>query len=215
MWIFSQLFTPWGSFPPALDAKVTIAAILDNRGGPSGREFAFRYSADHKRSAWFPLFNAHETLLRLRTIDARNRVHKLLVGEEQPIGPALRQIRKIEDATPILKLEQRLAGSSFDFISYRLRDGTRAACRASRSLVLGGNAIFWDRWSLPRRVAERRERVSDPVLDRFISERIKASATVWAIESPTYAEEGTYSEKEKLAAEQLGKLRYWSDSSGY
>jgi hypothetical protein len=88
-----------------------------------------------------------------------------------------------------------------------LIDGTRVAFFKSLTLVPSGRAVFWDRWSLPRRLAERCEFLSDAALNSFIKKRIKASATVWAIDTPKYAEKGSYSWMEMRTATACRKLQ--------
>ena len=57
LWIFSQLRSPWGSFPPALDAKISVAKVEDLRKHRSDKEAAFQFYAG-AGSSWFPLFDA-------------------------------------------------------------------------------------------------------------------------------------------------------------
>jgi hypothetical protein len=122
-------------------------------------------------------------------------------------------LRQIADADPLVSLERRISQLGFDFVSYRLLDGTRRAFRKSLQLVQGGRPVFWDRWGLPRRLAERREFLKDKALDEFIKNRIRASAIVWGIWTPRYAERDSYSWKEMNLASELGKLRECRESN--
>jgi hypothetical protein len=188
LWLFSQLRAPWGELPPALDAKIIVAEVTDYRECHRRTEAAFRFAAD-EGSSWFPLYDARDTLMALETkTPSRPGVRKLLARWDQPLGTTLQSMRELADSTPLVDLERKLAVRGFDFVSYRLLDGTRAAFEEVRQLLQAGHAIWWDRWSLPRRLAERREFLDDPALDKFIRERIELSGTVFGIVSPKYAE---------------------------
>ena len=96
---------------------------------------------------------------------------------------------------------------SFDFISYRISDGTKAAFGKARTLISEQKPVFWDRWSLPRRLAERRERLGDHPLDATIKAGIRGAAVVWGIEKPLYAQRGSYAARERKLAQRLKKYR--------
>jgi hypothetical protein len=209
IWLFSQLTTPWGVFPPALDAKIVV-------GGVSMRTRSFnkglcvrRYEAD-KGSMWFPLYDATPCIRKLWTVDIKGRCQKMLKDQNQPIGQALQSMRELSDVRPLLELELKINIMPFDFISYRLIDGTSLAFDKAIELVQKKRkAIFWDRWSLPRRLAERREFLNDASLNSYIFEWIFRCNTLWAIQSTRYAEFGSYSACEKCLAERLGKLQIY------
>lgn len=212
LWIFSQLKSPWGMFPPALDAKVIVAHVQDLREElPAGKQ-AFRFSAGED-SSWFPIFDASETLARLSTIDSKERVRQLLANGRPNVGQALQSMRQLADTAPLDELANTLKRIGFDFVSYRLIDGTKSAFEKSLQLVRAGLAVFWDRWSLPRRMAERREFLSAPAMDAHLRRSIAASKTVWGIRSPLYAEPGSYSQREKDMALELGRFSEWPDAS--
>jgi hypothetical protein len=209
LWLLSQMRTPWGVLPPALDAKIIVAEVLDLRVGRRPNEPAFRFTAG-TGSLWFPLYDASDTLLALTTINAHGTTGKPLALPNQSLGRSLQSIREVADATPLVALERKLAGR-FDFVSYRLLDGTRSAFDAVRQLLQFGEAVWWDRWSLPRRLAERREFADDSALNNFILGRIEASNTVHGIASPKYADPDSYSRKEMELALKLGKFHQWLD----
>lgn len=172
LWIFSQLQAPWGMFPPALDAKITVADVVDLRERRSREDDpAFRFTAG-EGSAWCPLFDATDAVRRIMTRASSGNESPLLAHERQPIGRALQRPREVAGIGPLIELKGQLDDLGFDFVSYRLVDGTKKAYQKSLELVQGGKAVFWNRWSLPRRLAERREFLSDPALDTFISGRI-------------------------------------------
>jgi hypothetical protein len=61
-----------------------------------------------------------------------------------------------------------------------------------------------DRWSLPRRLAERREFLKDDVLDAYIKSQMRKYAIVWGIWSNKYAETGSYSALDDFDAVNCG-----------
>ena len=176
----------------------------------SGKAAAFQFYAG-AGSSWFPLFDATDAVGKIFTIDSMRAIRPLLVKPTQPIGKALRSLRQLADAGPLYVLEGKLEQLGFDFVSYRLIDGTRQAFEKSLQLVRDGKAVFWDRWSLPRGVAERWEFFSHVAMDTLLGHRIETSTTVWGIRSPLYAKEGSYSRKEMSAALQVKKLRLWPE----
>ena len=96
-------------------------------------------------------------------------------------------------------------------ISYRIADGTKQAFELAKRLVSSGQPIFWDRWSLPRRLAERRELIDDTTLNDYLCEKISAARMVWGVDSPLYAEKGSYSLIEQDLASSLNKFELVSD----
>jgi hypothetical protein len=220
IWLFSQLSSPWGSMPPALDAKIVISDIKDNRTALSGDEPAFRFAAG-RGSKWFPIFDAESLLAVLKTVDGLGKIGNLRSHSEQHVGAAMRRMRELADPAPLVQLEQSIEKYGFEFISYRLADGTRRAFERCSQIVRDGKAAWWDRWSLPRRIAEYREILSeyepdDPLfyqirnkLDDHIVKQIqkKECNCVWGIESALYADAGSYSLKEKNLALELKKYR--------
>jgi len=92
IWLFSQLTTPWGNFPPALDAKIVV------RGKPIPTHTFDRktplilYEADARDSKWFPLYNAAQCIQYLWTKDVKGNSQRLLSNESQPIGQALQAL---------------------------------------------------------------------------------------------------------------------------
>ena len=205
LWLFSQLFTPWGKFPPSLDAKINVNAVkLEPR--------KIRYEAG-TGSKWFPLYDATAIILRLRTIDSNSTMRPLLSRPEQPIGQALQSMRELANPNLLTKWERELESIRPDFISYRLIDGTRLAYEKAVQLVKEGRPIFWDRWSLPRRLAERREFLNDKALDAHLHKVIGQCREVWGIRSAKYGEHGSYSARELEEAQRLQKLKFYPPSA--
>ena len=201
IWLISQLYSPWGKLPPALDARVDVknrVKIKDVNGNLKG----FRYKAA-STSHWFPLANVSDVLNSLNTVQRNGKTEPLRKNSHQPIGQALQRIRKLESGEPLLAWERTLDKNGFDFVSYRLLDGNKAAFEKVSTIVNGGGAVFWDRWSLPRRLAERREILSDEALQKYIESQIKQAKIVWGINTPLYGQEGSYSATEMLLAKAL------------
>ena len=205
IWLFAQLQSRWAVFPPSLDARIVVSDVRA-LGGAGGNRGGFRYEAGPD-SKWFPLYDATETLRTLSTIDSHGSTRPLLDSPDRSVGAALRAMRQLVDAAPLFALEEHLETIGFDFVSYRLADGTPKAAKKASELVLGGAAVFWDRWSLPRRLVERREVLDDSALTDHIREQMRGSTTVWGIVTDSYAEAGSYSRAEMDLARSLGKFR--------
>lgn len=129
-------------------------------------------------------------------------------SEHQAVGQALRFIRDIQDPSPIHEHVRSLAGTSHDFVSYRIHDGTLMAFKCVAKLLEEGRSVFWDRWSLPRRLAERGEQIDPTALEGHIEVAIHAR-TVWGVRSAGYGEVDSFSTLEMPLAEALGKFRPW------
>lgn len=204
IWLILELQTPWGRFPPAIDACVQVAAVQrEVRSDKSTLQFKYLAASG---SRWFPLHDAFPSLQALESIDSRGFRQPLLSRRDLSVGIALQSIRQLVDASPLLRLAEVIDQQGHDFISYRLADGTRAASALAKRLVSQGASVFWDRWSLPRRLAERREFVRDAALDRYITMHIETSNRVLGILSPTYDEPECYAQKERNLAQELGKF---------
>lgn len=204
IWLFSQLCSPWGTMPPALDAKVIVSEISDHRSARSKDEPAFRFTAG-QGSTWFPLFDATSCLAVLKTVDRRGKIRDLQSHPKQHVGAAMRSMRELVNPEAVEQLEGSIISAGFQFVSYRLADGTRPAFERCLQIVRDGSAVWWDRWSLPRRLAERREFLDNRKLDDHILAQIRKSSLVWGIESDLYANAGSYSLKEKNFALELRK----------
>ena len=204
IWLVSELRTPWERFPPALDACVRVASV-QQEAQDNEHKLQLKFLADSE-SRWFPLHDAFPTLRTLESIDSNGHCHPLLSRHDLSVGIALQSMRQLVDATPLLRLAQIIDQQGYDFISYRLSDGTRAATTLANLLVSQGASVFWDRWSLPRRLAERREFVRDAALDNYIATHVEASNLVWGILSPTYDAPCCYARRESSRAKELGKF---------
>lgn len=200
IWMVGQLHAPWGTLPPSLDARINVEKV---ERLPDGR-FRFAASAD---SCWFPLFDARPLLRILQTQNAKGQVMPLWRRPTAPIGQYLQSPRMLVSGEEIQSYAKRMLDLPLQFISYRIADGTQPAFELARALVDAGHAVFWDRWSLPRRLAERREVVSDTALDEHLLSCLRSVQTVWGVESPLYAAPGSYSVKEQSEAMNLGIWR--------
>jgi hypothetical protein len=208
IWLLSELRTPWGrKLPPALDARLVVAEVLQRHDRPGTLKFVAGVG-----SRWFPLYDATEAIAALRTTDAQGRVRKLVSNAGQPIGQALQSMRQLATAEPLQTLERRIARRKHEFVSYRLKSGTRMAFEAASSLLERGIPVWWDRWSLPRGLAERRESLKDAALAAFIRMQIRDSKVVWGIHTADYAEEDSYSREERDEALARGTFRIWPQS---
>ncbi|MBP5089160.1 hypothetical protein HUS91_27100 [Pseudomonas chlororaphis] len=153
------------------------------------------------------MFSAIELAGELNAIDAQGNLRHLLNTPCTAIGQALQFLREIADPAPLFKHAARVEEMAPDFISYRMVDGTRTAFELAVRLLDNQRAVFWDRWSLPRRLAERDEHVAAMALDTHIAAAIEHARIVWGVHSERYALAGTYSKLEKEWAARLGKFR--------
>lgn len=197
IWLFSVLKSSSITLPPSLDAKIIVEKVE-----VCGEKTKFYASEDSK---WFPLSDATKVIQNLYTIDKHNKENKLWADHNKPIGFYLQSIRQLSNYNKILEYSEFVNNSEFEFISYRIKDGTKPAFIATQNLIKNGSIIFWDRYNLPRRLVERREHLSDEKLDEYLTKMINNASKVYGIETPMYAEQGCYSLKEAELAKQLFK----------
>lgn len=202
IWLFSRLSSPWGNFPPSLDGKIEVAKIDKNNNMP-GR---YRFDAGIE-SRWYPLYDASTLVSKISTTNAARKIQPLLSANQQTVGQALRFPREIFNPRCLIDHATAIEQMAPDFISYRIQDGTEQAFGLARRLIQNGRSVFWDRWSLPRRLSERHQEVDAAALDEHIMEIIRGSRVVWGVSSELYGLTGSYSQLEKQFSEQLGKFR--------
>ncbi len=155
----------------------------------------------------FQRFISVQKLSRLQTVSKNDDKSTPCDTEVSNVGQAFQSMRKIYSTTEIEEFVREVENKPYHFISYRIVDGTKTAFQKANTLLNDGNIVFWDRWSLPRRLAERRELVADLALDKLLNKKISNSTIVWGIESPKYNETDSYSAREKVLAVSLGKYR--------
>lgn len=201
IWLISELKTPWGKLPPALDAKIVVREVCPFRNGQR------KFIADTALSQWFPLANCMDILSKLETETKTNEIHSLISDSvtNKQIGIFLQSIRKLHSANELVNWAEQIHKKPFHFISYRIKDGTECAFNKAKELMEANEVVFWDRWSLPRRLAERREKTSGIALNNRLLKKIDEADIVWGIESKLYSAKGSYSQKEYLKAYKLGK----------
>jgi len=204
IWLVGQLSSPWGKLPPSIDAKIKVASVESVRENEEIVKYKFLAQTD---SRWLPLNDATELFGNLQTVSKAGKISTPCNIRASNIGQAFQSIKKIANSSLIDDYVSHIESLTYDFISYRIADGTRMAFEKSSSLMNSGKSVFWDRWSLPRRLAERRELVEDLMLDKLLLQKINDSSIVWGVESPRYNEVGSYSSKEKILAVKLKKYR--------
>jgi hypothetical protein len=201
IWLFSQLQSRWGPLPPALDAVIVVGSIQKPHDCVPQK---YRFSAD-ECSCWMPLYDASALLAKIWTINSTGKSSQLISGKLLTVGQALRFMRQIDDPSPLLLHKQQVEAIPADFVSYRLIDGTQDAFSLVAQLVRHQRTVWWDRWSLPRRIAERREFFNHHSLNQHIKDAICTSRVVHGICTPKYSEQGSYSETERDIAVKLKK----------
>jgi hypothetical protein len=201
IWLVGQLYAPWGKLPAALDARIEVASCRRRRNAKG-----IRFSASPS-SRWFPLADVTSVLLTLQSCRSDGNINPVLKDGNRHIGQCLRRMRRLVSGALLRRWEAELDSKGFHFISYRICDGTRAAFDKAKDLASQGIPFFWDRWSLPRRLAERREAVGDHPLDATIEASIRKAAVVWGIESNLYGHPGSYAAHERELAQRLNKYQ--------
>ena len=202
IWWFSQLQGFGKRLPPSLDARIEVVEVRDTGNG------RMRFVAG-PGSCWFPLWDADNLLHKLKVKSSDGAVSSLLVSPSQAAGQALRFMREIHDPGPLLEHTQAISNISHDFVSYRIDDGTELAFECVARLLDSGRSVFWDRWSLPRRLAEKGVHIDSIILESHIKTAIDQARVVWGVRSPGYGEEDTYSKLEMELAKSLGKLQHF------
>lgn len=198
IWIFSVLCSPWGKIGPSLDAKIVVENVEKTDEGK------FKFIAN-KESLWFPLCNASAVLTKLETVDKKGTLSQLITDNEKPLGIYLQSLRQLSNSDILINWSNKIIESKYDFISYRIADGIEKSFYKAKELFNENINIFWDRFSLPRRLAERREFIDDKNLDEFILFKIDNCDKVWGVETPKYAEKESYSFKEMEYAKKRNK----------
>lgn len=193
IWLVSQLMTPWGILPPGIDARIEVIAIERNAAET-------RFIAEAARSGWVPLCDATTLLRRARAVGRGDTIVNLWGDPVRPIGQYLQGMRELHDGALLEDWYRTVAGGEIEFVSYRQLDGTAMAFRHVANRLRAGKSVFWDRWSLPRGIAERREAAPAHLLDPYLCQAIDRAAVVWGIDSPHYGEETSYSAYEKRYA---------------
>lgn len=194
IWIVSQIFSPWGSMPPGIDARIDVEEVKVRKGG------GYVYVAAAS-SIWFPLVDARGLLQTLETVNSAGRKIALWNDVSHSVGHSLQSMRRLYSADRLTAWESSLDERPLHFISYRIADGSAGAFLKAQALVECGEKVFWDRWCLPRRLAERREVVSSKKLNEKLIEDLRSAAVVWGIETDKYWEPKSYAQKEFAAAQ--------------
>lgn len=193
IWLVSQLRTPWGTLPPGIDARIEVTAIERNPA-------ATRFIAEPAHSGWVPLCDATTLLRKVRVFRQGATLVNLWPDPARPIGQYLQGMRELHDGDLLEDWYRTTAGGDIEFVSYRQLDGTPRAFYHVANRLRAGRSVFWDRWSLPRGIAERREAAPAHVLDPYLCQAIDRAAVVWGIDSPHYGEATSYSAYEKRYA---------------
>jgi hypothetical protein len=192
IWLVSQLKAPWGTLPPGIDARIEVKSIERSAGET-------RFVAGG-RSGWVPLRDATALLQGARVALGSDGEGPLWTDPARPIGHYLQSMRELRNADEFERWYQSVCEENLEFVSYRQLDGTADAFSHVAMRLSAGKSVFWDRWSLPRGIAERREEAPARLLDPYVKSAIDRAGTVWGIDSPRYGEEPSYSAYEKRYA---------------
>jgi len=205
IWLVGQLDSPWGKLPPSIDAKIVVKSAI-KFSAPSRTKFEAGNG-----SSWYPLRDASSMLSELIVCSKSGQHSSPFHSRLNNLGQAFQSIKKISNPGDINCWASQLESDNYDFISYRIKYGTKCAFEAVTKLLKDGKSVFWDRWSLPRRLAERREYVSDAALNSILEQKISQSSVTWGIISKGYGDPKSYSAREIEHAKKLGKYREYTD----
>lgn len=204
IWVFSQLDSPWGPFCPSLDGVIRVGRIT----GAVRQGVTTRYFHAAADSEWFPLHDA-TALLQQPLLQGSFGLVPVLGSVHRHVGQSLRVVRELGNVAAMEAHAQQVKSAHRVFISYRMLDGTEQACRLALQQVKAGHSVFYDFWSLPRRIAERREKVVDRRLRTLLLQHIARSDEVLGVRSDLYAERGSFSRIERGAAVRAKKFVLW------
>jgi hypothetical protein len=196
IWLLGQLATPWGTLGPSLDARIEVASCI-----LGAKESVFLAEGASK---WFPLMHASVLVNQLRVLRRSGLVTPLCPDATWPVGIYLQQMHQLLDADALHTWANAVAAHGYHFVSYRHKDGTRAAFDRTAALLRQGEAVVWDRWSLPRQLAELGKQVPDTELKTHLAHLIHNAKQVWGINTRAFGETGSFSAYERAVAEKLG-----------
>jgi len=202
IWLISELSSPWGKLPVCLDARLVVGRVERIELPNSKSKIKFWGTG---QSEWFPLQDLSKKIAKIIIQTKDGSLYFPMDKCGACVGQEFQSIKKVSNAQILYDMREDLNFSPYEFVSYRIVDGTKGAFFHVKVLVDSGKNVFWDRWSLPRRLAERRELVSDEALDKLLLDKMYNSRVIWGIESNRYSEQGSYSNKEKKVALQLNK----------
>ena len=152
--------------------------------------------------------------LRKACIVFKDGQHKRLPLPNQIFGKSLQTPRKL-DVNSAQLIESRFSElqrmENYDLISYRHKDGAEDAVNLVQSILKEKRAVWWDRWSLPRRLAEGREALAEETLENEIFSKLAHAKTVYGVMTDGYCQDGAFTLHEQSAA---GDRFRRSDESG-
>ncbi len=201
IWIFSQILYRDLAFPPSLDAKIIVAEPPYKQPVPWDKSKGRTVFEAGSASFWH-LLSDWRGALQATQLSFRNAPPAGVFEKHDHVGKALQSMKEILDPAPLLDRERELKEYGYyRFISYRHKDGLPLAARAVSDALMSENAqIWWDRWSLPRRLAEGRELLNNKALEQHIEKKARHAASVIGIETRGYNEPGAFTDKERAWA---------------
>lgn len=197
IWLFAAIAYRRLWLPIGLDAVFVVNGVEDiTEDGKVRRIFSAGPG-----SRWVNLADWTSWLQGLPILLSGSRPETLPIGRASLHG-SLRTLRQLDPvAVPVL--EERLAqvdAAGYEFISYRHKDGIPGAVALAQHLLSQGRAIWWDRWNLPRRLAEGREALPSDTLEREIFAKLAGATAVHGIVTEGYEEPGAFTLDERRAA---------------
>lgn len=202
IWLFSQIsYRNKLVLPPSLDAIIQVEGQPKSSIGP-GKTAAERTEFTAGDLSEWHLLSDWSSALKETRVRLISGLTPKIPELGAHVGNALQSFRQIHDIAPLMeKLELERARPGYHFVSYRHSDGIGPAIDQVKKLVVDQRQSVWfDRWCLPRRLAEGREALSEQRLEDHIKGKIRGAETVWGIETTGYKDANAFTRNEQCWA---------------
>lgn len=198
IWLVSWLLVGRERMPPSVDARIVVAA--DGGWSPAAvaalRAARARVFPATAASSWLPLLDASALFEALR-VETRSGPRPLLRDPVSPTGRARVVGHRLAlGARNLRRLAPRSARALADwardraarpvFVSYRWSDGEPAARALVTTLAAAGVPLWWDRWSVPRRLDELSPEQATPQLLAGLPGALERCHSAIRVRTPAY-----------------------------
>jgi hypothetical protein len=198
IWLVSVLRSGRRYMPPSLDARIDVGEAFDRWHGqapPYVRRlldtYKYAFTAEPSRSYYLPWLDASQLLQGLRFVgETAPSWLDNIRAENWSLLPRNLQTPRVltaADAALVEEFAARARSASVAFLSYRWGEGTEAAREVALGLSEVGVAVWWDRWSMPRSVAELKGEIPSEGVCRAIEAGCSSCRYGIAIKSESYA----------------------------
>jgi hypothetical protein len=222
IWLVGVLRSGRRYMPPSLDARIEVVEAFDRGHGqapPYVRRlldtYKYAFAAEPSRSYYLPWLDASRLLQGLRFEGGTSPSWLDNIRAENwsllPRNLQTPRVLTADDAALVEGFAARARSAPVAFLSYRWDEGTEAAREVALRLSGAGVGVWWDRWSMPRSVAESKAGIHPEGVRRAIEAGLSFCRYGVAIRSESYASPKSpwttaeYEELRRLAQE--GKLK--------